>query len=131
MEKRLKWALTTNFSMQIPLIKKAQQLRGSKTLSFYTSPWSAPPWMKSVQGWSGPGVLKPEFYQVWANYAVRFFEEYEKHNISFWGMTVGNEPYLIGFTPPPNEVPAMGWTIYKLVFSLSKQFMLSNSLIFF
>lgn len=40
---------------------------------------------------------------------IRFLEEYEKHNLSFWGLTTGNEPtagemtnysfQALGFTP--------------------------------
>lgn len=71
--------------------------------------------MKTVEGYTGPGVLRNDYYQTWANFAIRFFEEYKKHNISFWGMTIANEPYLIGFETPVSEVPAMGWTIYKFV----------------
>ncbi|ETN75848.1 O-Glycosyl hydrolase family 30 [Necator americanus] len=53
-------------------------------------------WMKSNGHMKGGGVLKGkeggEYYQTWANYFVRFFEEYHKNGIDFWGLTVQNEP---------------------------------------
>ncbi|KAK6750033.1 hypothetical protein RB195_002184 [Necator americanus] len=86
---------TGHLSIQIPYIIQAQQLSQNKT-KFFSSPWSAPAWMKSNGHMKGGGVLKGkeggEYYQTWANYFVRFFEEYHKNGIDFWGLTVQNEP---------------------------------------
>uniref|UniRef100_A0A914E4V4 Glucosylceramidase n=1 Tax=Acrobeloides nanus TaxID=290746 RepID=A0A914E4V4_9BILA len=32
------------------------------------------------------------YWKTWANYFVRYFEEYSKNNITFWGVTMQNEP---------------------------------------
>jgi glucosylceramidase len=38
------------------------------------------------------GKLKPEFYQSWANYYVKFIKAYETAGIPVWGLTLQNEP---------------------------------------
>ncbi|VDM81379.1 unnamed protein product [Strongylus vulgaris] len=52
--------------------------------------------MKTNGHMKGGGELKGkqggEYYQTWANYFIRFFEEYHKNGIGFWGVTVQNEP---------------------------------------
>jgi len=76
---------------KIPLIKKAMQASGNK-LKLFASPWSPPAWMKSNNDMLHGGKLKPEFYQSWANYYVKFIKEYEKSGIPVWGITIQNEP---------------------------------------
>lgn len=71
--------------------------------------------MKSIQSWGGPGQLKLEYYETWAKYQIKFFEEYLKENITFWAMSTGNEPYSLGFSEPPEETNAMSWTVYEFV----------------
>lgn len=53
-------------------------------------------------------MLKPEYYQTWADYHIKFFDEYLKNGVKFWGLTVGNEP-LTGFMKW-TTIPSMGWT---------------------
>jgi glucosylceramidase len=38
------------------------------------------------------GKLKPEYYQAWANYYVKFIKAYEAEGIPIWGLTIQNEP---------------------------------------
>jgi glucosylceramidase len=75
---------------KIPFIKKAMDVAGH--LDFYVSPWSPPAWMKDNNDMLQGGHLKPEFYDAWANYFVRFIQEYEKRGIPVWGLSVQNEP---------------------------------------
>lgn len=75
---------------RIPLIKKAQQTAGKLTL--YASPWSPPAFMKTTGSMLQGGSLKPEFYQAWANYYVKFIQAYEKEGMPIWGLSVQNEP---------------------------------------
>lgn len=88
-----------------------------RPLRLFASPWSAPGWMKTNGHMKGGGVLfgKPgeQYYRTWANYFVRrahfiqnpkithllilshpcrFFDAYQAMNISFWALTVQNEP---------------------------------------
>jgi len=83
-----------DFLYKIPYIQMANASSGGQ-LNLYASPWSAPGWMKNSGMMKGGGHLIGEvngpYYQTWANYFVRFFEEYYKNNITFWGATMENE----------------------------------------
>ncbi len=76
---------------RIPLIKAAIEKTGGK-ISLFASPWSPPAWMKTNNNMLHGGKLKPEFFQSWANYYVKFIIEYEKLGIPIWGITIQNEP---------------------------------------
>ena len=76
---------------KIPLIRKAMEAAGGK-LDLFVSPWSPPAWMKDNNDMLHGGKLKPEFYESWANYYVKFIQAYEKEGIPVWGLTVQNEP---------------------------------------
>jgi len=76
---------------RIPFIKKAIVEAGGK-LVLYVSPWSPPAWMKDNNDMLHGGKLLPKYNQVWANYFVKFIQEYEKCGIPIWGLTVQNEP---------------------------------------
>ncbi|NIZ19977.1 glycoside hydrolase family 30 protein [Entomospira culicis] len=74
----------------LPLIKKAQRMAGS--LELFASPWSPPSFMKSNNLMNRGGKLRPEFAQMWADYMVKFLQEYKKEGINFFAVTVQNEP---------------------------------------
>lgn len=76
---------------KIPMIKEAQKLIG-KDFTFYFSPWSPPAWMKSNKNMLRGGRLENQYYQTWADYYVKFINEYQKRGINVWGLTVQNEP---------------------------------------
>lgn len=76
---------------KIPLIKRVNGKLGKKLILF-ASPWSPPAWMKDNNSLVHGGKLKPEYYQAWANYFVKFIQTYEKKGIPIWGVTVQNEP---------------------------------------
>ncbi|XP_041961962.1 lysosomal acid glucosylceramidase isoform X2 [Alosa sapidissima] len=99
MKEHWKWALMASEQIsnlpKIPLIQKAQAM-SPKPLSLLASAWSAPAWMKTNGALTGKGTLKGQpggkEYKTWAQYYVRFLEEYGKFNLSFWAVTTGNEP---------------------------------------
>ncbi len=76
---------------RIPFTKLAIAAAGGK-LTMYASPWSPPAFMKTNNSMLQGGKLKPEFYQPWANYYVKFIKAYEKEGIPIWGLTIQNEP---------------------------------------
>lgn len=86
---------TEDLDYKIPLVQRVQDTFGRPTKMF-ASAWTAPAWMKTNDDLTGKGTLKGEpggqYYQTWADYYVRFLEEYEKHNVTFWGVTSQNEP---------------------------------------
>ncbi|AEE49012.1 glycoside hydrolase family 30 protein [Haliscomenobacter hydrossis] len=76
---------------KVPFIKKATAAAGGN-LPLLVSPWSPPAWMKDNQNMLQGGKLKPEFFDSWANYYVKFIQGYEKMGIPIWGLSVQNEP---------------------------------------
>lgn len=76
---------------RIPFIKQSIAAAGGK-LTMYVSPWSPPAWMKDNKNVLNGGKLLPQYRQSWANYYVKFIQEYERRGIPVWGLTVQNEP---------------------------------------
>ena len=76
---------------RIPFIKQALATAKGK-LNIYGSPWSPPAFMKDNNNMLRGGKLKPEFYQPWANYFVKFIRAYEREGIPIWGVSIQNEP---------------------------------------
>ncbi|XP_034030614.1 lysosomal acid glucosylceramidase [Thalassophryne amazonica] len=101
-----------DIKMKIPLLQRAQAL-SHRSLSLLASAWSAPAWMKTSGTITGKGSLKGlpggKVHKTWAQYHIRFLEEYAKYNLTFWAVTTGNEPtagqltnysfQAMGFTP--------------------------------
>lgn len=77
----------------IPVIKAAMAV--NPRLSVMVSPWSAPAWMKTSRSLIG-GTLDPAFFDVYAQYLVRFVEAYTAQGVNIDTLTVQNEP---GFSP--------------------------------
>jgi len=75
----------------IPMIREAIDLSGGK-LKLFASPWSPPAWMKTNGMMNNGGKLKSEYRQAWADYYVRYIQEYGQEGIPIWGLTVQNEP---------------------------------------
>lgn len=76
---------------RLPFIKRATQAAGGR-LTLYASPWSPPAFMKDNNNMLRGGKLKPEFYQSWANYYVKFIKAYQAEGVPIWGLSVQNEP---------------------------------------
>uniref|UniRef100_A0A1I7V4N9 Glucosylceramidase n=1 Tax=Caenorhabditis tropicalis TaxID=1561998 RepID=A0A1I7V4N9_9PELO len=82
-----------DLKLKIPFIQKAVEKTKEKLLLF-ASPWSAPGWMKVTGRMRGGGALRNDkrVYEAYANYFIKFFEAYQQLSISFWGLTIQNEP---------------------------------------
>ncbi len=78
----------------VPLIKDAEKIAGHK-ISLMASPWSPPAWMKSNNEMNHGGVLLPKYYQVWANYYVKFIDEFKKLGLQIDYVSVQNEPAAV------------------------------------
>ncbi|KAL3098956.1 hypothetical protein niasHS_000944 [Heterodera schachtii] len=87
-----------DFEDKIPHLLKAIQLTGGD-LRLYASPWSPPGWMKTSGRMRGSakmkGTLDGPYFHTYAQYFKRFFEEYAKQNVTFWGLTLQNEPFIV------------------------------------
>lgn len=78
----------------VPLIQDAMKISG-QPLKILASPWSPCPWMKTNKEMNYGGHLAPEYYQVWANYYVKFIQEMKKRGINITWVSVQNEPAAI------------------------------------
>ncbi|MGE4287471.1 MAG: glycoside hydrolase family 30 beta sandwich domain-containing protein [Salinivirgaceae bacterium] len=88
------FTIEKDLQYRIPLIKEALKRTGSD-FKLLASPWSPPAWMKTNQNMLQGGELKPEYYQTWADYFVRFIEAYRAEGIPVWAVTVQNEPMAV------------------------------------
>lgn len=88
------FSIKHDLKYRIPLIKRALAASSNK-LQLFASPWSPPAWMKTNNNMLLGGQIKPEYKQAWADYYVRFLEEYQKQGITFWGLTIQNEPHSV------------------------------------
>ncbi len=77
-----------------PLVKRVFAAAG-KPVGLLLSPWSPPAFMKETGVRNGGGHLKPDCYQAYASYIVRYLTEYEKARIPIRFMTVQNEPLAV------------------------------------
>ncbi|XP_058716246.1 lysosomal acid glucosylceramidase-like isoform X3 [Poecile atricapillus] len=97
--------------MKIPLLRRALAM-SKRPLLLFASPWTAPAWMRSNGDVRGKGTLKgkagDKYHKTWANYFIKFLDEYAKHNVTFWAVTAQNEPLAGLFTPP--QAPTIAFT---------------------
>ena len=73
----------------IPMIKDAMQYGNVELLA---SPWSPPAYMKTTNMMNQGGSLKTEYYELWAEYFVKFINAYKAEGIDIRSVTVQNEP---------------------------------------
>ncbi len=73
----------------IPVLKEILAL--NPKIKIMGSPWSPPPWMKDNKLPKG-GSLKPEYYEVYANYLVKYIQAMASKGITIDAITLQNEP---------------------------------------
>lgn len=91
-----KFSLAPDRMHLIPVLK--QILAINPNLKIMGSPWSPPAWMKTNQATKG-GSLKPEFYQTYAHYLVKYIQGMKAEGIRIDAITVQNEPLHPGNNP--------------------------------
>jgi glucosylceramidase len=91
----------------LPMIKEAIEIKNKQKdndLRIVASAWTAPPWMKDIEDWyirgtpennfrGTGGTLKPEYEETYADYLIRYLEEYKSEGVDIWGITPVNEPH--------------------------------------
>ncbi len=80
----------------IPILKEILAI--NPALKILGSPWSPPTWMKTNKSSKG-GSLKPEYYDAYANYFVRYIQEMKGEGIAIDAITIQNEPLHPGNNP--------------------------------
>ena len=77
--------------------------------------WTAPTWMKTGTAWYNSyvdGTLKSEYYDLYAEYFLKYIEAMAGWGIPVWGISVQNEPLN------DHNDPSMTWTkeaMYKFI----------------
>lgn len=80
----------------IPVLKEIIAI--NPAIKIMGSPWSPPSWMKTNQNSKG-GSLKPEYYNVYANYFVKYIQAMAAEGITIEAITIQNEPLHPGNNP--------------------------------
>lgn len=77
----------------IPMIRDAMKTaaKAGEEIVFFASPWSPPAFMKDNKS-RIKGHLLPEYYDLYAEYVMKFLEAYEKEGIHISAITPQNEP---------------------------------------
>ena len=89
----------------IAVLKEIIEINPS--VKFMASPWSAPAWMKENESLVGGGGLKSDMYEVYADYLVKFVEEYGKQGINISMITLLNEPSVGALSYPTMNMTAV------------------------
>ncbi|XP_072389163.1 lysosomal acid glucosylceramidase-like [Diabrotica undecimpunctata] len=95
-----------DYEFKLPFIHTAKEL-SKNNLELIASLWIAPGWMKTDPEFTASySFIKSDMYQVYADYYIKFLDAYKNENVSFWGITTGNEP-MTAFMP--KAIPSVGW----------------------
>ncbi|RVE53974.1 hypothetical protein evm_001377 [Chilo suppressalis] len=99
-----------DYYYKIPMIK-AIMAASMAPVHVVATTWSPPLWMKTAPVWGQLNELQPKYYQTYADYHIKFMEEYKAHGIPIWGITTTNEPIngMIEFA----EFNSLGWSPIK------------------
>ena len=84
---------------KLPLLQQALAI--NPRLAIVASPWSAPGWMKTT-GSLIRGTLRPDAYDPFANYFLRFIQAYAAEGVPIFAVTMQNEPAF-----EPSDYPGM------------------------
>lgn len=80
----------------VPVMKEILAI--NPDIKILASPWSAPTWMKTNDKVKA-GSLKPEYYDVYARYFIKYIQAMKAHGIVIDALTIQNEPLNANNTP--------------------------------
>ncbi len=92
----------------IPVLKEILAI--SPDIKILGSPWSAPAWMKTNDAMKG-GNLRPDCFDAYARYFVKYIKAMEAEGISIDAITIQNEP-LYGGNNPSMEMSAADQALF-------------------
>lgn len=93
------FSIAPNLDDVVPVTRQALAI--NPRLQVMASPWSAPGWMKST-GSLIKGTLRPEYYDAFARYLLKYVDAYAAEGIPIFALTVQNEPDY-----EPGDYPGM------------------------
>ena len=85
-----KFTIEKDYQTILPLIKDALK---KQKISFLASPWSPPKFMKDNNSLANGGILKKEYYKLYAEYLIKYLKAYQKEKINIDYLTIQNEPF--------------------------------------
>ena len=91
-----KFSLAQDTLHLVPVLKEILSI--NPQIKLLGSPWSPPVWMKDNQDTRG-GSLLPEYYQVYANYLIKYIQAMRTEGIEIDAITIQNEPLHPGNNP--------------------------------
>ncbi|MCG2586763.1 glycoside hydrolase family 30 beta sandwich domain-containing protein [Massilia sp. TS11] len=94
-----RFSIDANRADVLPVMKQALAIQPGLTVM--ASPWSAPGWMKTSDSLI-KGSLKPEHYDSFARYLVRYLDAFAAEGVPISAITVQNEPHF-----EPQDYPGM------------------------
>lgn len=74
----------------LPMLEDIKKVAGDE-LKLMLTPWSPPAFMKSNTNRKEGGKLKPEYYQVWAEYICRYIQEFRSRGYHVQRISLQNE----------------------------------------
>jgi len=86
----------------IPVLKEILAI--NPAIKILGSPWSPPVWMKTNNDSKG-GSLKPEYYDAYAKYFVKYIQAMKAEGIRIDAITIQNEPLHPGNNPSMLMLP--------------------------
>ncbi|MBU3101801.1 MULTISPECIES: glycoside hydrolase family 30 protein [Clostridium] len=87
----------------LPFVKEA--INRNSDISFFASPWSPPTWMKTKKAYNfGTLIFEDENLQSYANYFIKYIEEYKKEGVVIEQIHIQNEPHA------DQKFPSCMWT---------------------
>ncbi|XP_017874257.1 PREDICTED: glucosylceramidase [Drosophila arizonae] len=96
--------------LRLAQIKRLKEVSGVTNLRIKAAAWSAPPWMKTNNRWTGFGRLKRQYYQTWADYHLKWIDLMAKNDLPIWAISTGNEPMNGILFMVFVKFMSMGWT---------------------
>ncbi|WP_281637259.1 glycoside hydrolase family 30 protein [Flavobacterium marginilacus] len=90
------FSLAPDMTDLIPLLKEILAI--NPNIKIMGTPWSAPLWMKDNNNFVG-GSLQPKYYEVYAQYFVKFIQKMKAEGIVIDAVTPQNEPLHEGNNP--------------------------------
>jgi glucosylceramidase len=92
----LNFSLLPDQADLIPVLKQIVTI--NPAIKLLATPWSAPAWMKDNNNSIG-GSLIPAYYQVYANYFVKYIQAMQAEGLTIYAITPQNEPLHPGNNP--------------------------------
>ena len=91
-----KFSIAEDRKFLIPVLKEILTINPS--IKIMGSPWSPPAWMKTNDSTKG-GSLRPEYFDSYAKYFVKYIQAMKAEGITIDAVTVQNEPLHPGNNP--------------------------------